>query len=77
MASTEMLTANALTVKRWEMTGWLNVGQSTALGRMFDKGGRVRRQFVALVRLLRRFEFVSNRDHQHAPEVPHSTWLVG
>ena len=38
MASTPMLTADALTVKRWEMTGWLNVGQSTALGRMFDNG---------------------------------------
>ena len=38
MSSTPMLTGNALTVKRWAMTGWLNVGQSTALGRMFDKG---------------------------------------
>lgn len=38
MSSTQMLTTNALTVKRWEMTGWLNVGQQTALGRMFDKG---------------------------------------
>lgn len=38
MSSTPMLTADALTVKRWEMTGWLNVGQQTALGRMFDKG---------------------------------------
>lgn len=38
MSSTPMLTADALTVKRWEMTGWLNVGQTTALGRMFDRG---------------------------------------
>ena len=38
MSSTPMLTADALTVKRWEMTGWLNVGQSTALGRCFDRG---------------------------------------
>lgn len=38
MSSTPMTSADALTVKRWEMTGWLNVGQSTALGRMFDKG---------------------------------------
>jgi len=38
MATTPMLTTDALTVKRWEMTGWLNVGQNTALGRMFDKG---------------------------------------
>ena len=38
MSSTPMPTTDALTVKRWEMTGWLNVGQKTALGRMFDKG---------------------------------------
>ena len=38
MSSTPMLTGNSLTVKRWEMTGWLNVGQQTALGRMFDRG---------------------------------------
>ena len=38
MSSTPMTSADALTVKRWEMTGWLNVGQQTALGRMFDKG---------------------------------------
>lgn len=38
MASTPMLTADALTVKRWEYTGWINVGQQTALGRMFDRG---------------------------------------
>lgn len=38
MSSTQMTSADALTVKRWEMTGWLNVGQNTALGRMFDKG---------------------------------------
>ncbi len=38
MASTPMTTLDALTVKRWEMTGWLNVGQKTNLGRMFDRG---------------------------------------
>lgn len=38
MASTGMLTLDPLTQKRWEMTGWLNVGQHTALGRMFNKG---------------------------------------
>lgn len=38
MSSTPMLTTDALTVSRWEKTGWLNVGQNTALGRMFDKG---------------------------------------
>ena len=38
MSSTPMLTTDALTVKRWEMTGWLNLGQTTALGRMFDRG---------------------------------------
>lgn len=38
MSSTQMLGTDALTVKRWEMTGWLNVGQQTALGRCFDKG---------------------------------------
>lgn len=38
MSTTPMLGTDALTVKRWEMTGWLNVGQQTALGRCFDKG---------------------------------------
>lgn len=39
MASTPMTSADALTVKLWEMTGWLNVGQQSVLGRMFDRGG--------------------------------------
>lgn len=38
MSSTPMLSTDSLTVQRWEKTGWLNVGQQTALGRMFDKG---------------------------------------
>lgn len=38
MSSTPMLSTDALTVSRWEKTGWLQVGQSTALGRMFDRG---------------------------------------
>jgi len=36
MSSTPMLTLTTHR-KRWEMTGWLNLGQTTALGRMFDK----------------------------------------
>lgn len=38
MSSTPMTSANSLTVKRWEMTGWINVGQKTAFGRMYDRG---------------------------------------
>lgn len=38
MSSTPMLTADALTVKRWEMNGWVQAMQQTALGRMFNKG---------------------------------------
>ncbi len=38
MASTPMLTTDANTVKKWEYTGWINVGQQTALGRMFNRG---------------------------------------
>lgn len=38
MAATEMLTGNALTLELWEKTGWLNVGQKSAFGRMMDSG---------------------------------------
>lgn len=38
MSSTPMTTLDPLTVKQWEMTGWVNVGQKTALGRMFERG---------------------------------------
>lgn len=38
MSSTPMLTGDALTVKRWEMNGWIQAMQQTALGRMFNRG---------------------------------------
>jgi hypothetical protein len=39
MSSTEMLTGNSLTKKLWQLTGWRAVGQTTAFGRVFDRGG--------------------------------------
>lgn len=38
MASTGMLTANALTVKVWSTQDWINMGQRTAFGHMFSRG---------------------------------------
>lgn len=38
MSTTPMTSTDNLTLLRWEKTGWLNVGQQTALGRMFDRG---------------------------------------
>jgi hypothetical protein len=38
MSSTQMTTDNALTVKKWAMEGWLNVGPKTVFGHMFDRG---------------------------------------
>lgn len=38
MASTSMLTVNALTVKKWAMTDWLNPGPYNAFGHMVERG---------------------------------------
>jgi len=38
MSSTSMLTGNALTVKKWAVSDWLNMGQKTAFGHMMDRG---------------------------------------
>ena len=38
MASTGMLSSNALTVKRWETEDWVNLGQYVAFGHMFNRG---------------------------------------
>lgn len=38
MASTQMLTGNALTVKLWEKQAWVQAMQRTALGHMFNRG---------------------------------------
>lgn len=38
MSSTPMLTSDNLAVKRWQLTGWMNVGQHSSFGRMFDRG---------------------------------------
>lgn len=39
MSTTGMLTTNALTVKIWETEDWVNMGQKTAYGHLFEKGG--------------------------------------
>jgi hypothetical protein len=38
MASTQMLTANALTRKLWATEDWVNPGQRTAFGHLFTRG---------------------------------------
>jgi hypothetical protein len=38
MASTGMLTGNALTVKKWETSDWVNMGQKAAFGHMMERG---------------------------------------
>ena len=38
MANTSMLTGNALTVKIWEKTAWVQSMQRTALGHVFNRG---------------------------------------
>jgi hypothetical protein len=38
MASTQMTSSNALTVKLWAKKGWLNIGQRTVFGHMMDRG---------------------------------------
>jgi hypothetical protein len=38
MAQTQMLTGNALTVKKWATEDWVNMGQKTAFGHMWERG---------------------------------------
>lgn len=38
MATTQMLTGNALTVKRWALKGWLNMGAATVYGYAAKQG---------------------------------------
>lgn len=38
MSSTQMPSNNALAVKLWAKKGWLNMGQRTCFGHMFDRG---------------------------------------
>jgi hypothetical protein len=38
MASTQMLSANALTRKLWATEDWINPGQRTAFGHLFERG---------------------------------------
>jgi len=38
MSSTGMLTGNNLTVKKWSMQGWMNIGQSTVFGLAAQNG---------------------------------------
>lgn len=39
MSSTTMTSANALTVKLWATEDWVNMGQATAFGHLFESGG--------------------------------------
>lgn len=38
MSATQMLTGDALTVKRWGLSGWLNIGGRKAFGHVMDRG---------------------------------------
>ena len=38
MASTGMLTSNALTLKLWATEDWMNLGQKVHFGHMFKRG---------------------------------------
>lgn len=39
MSSTGMASTNALTVKLWATEDWVNMGQKTAFGHLFERGG--------------------------------------